>query len=153
MGKKVSGHLRRHAHAITLRETSHFHARGMKRVHTWRLTRMDEFHRILAYHGQIWASKDNRLLVRFRTKYIMWRSYHVLLSFEICGMTAADLFRLKFDSGSAEAAALRGNVITVRDNGRHLVVSGGTLTTLDVEDLSNGPGGRMIGGEDGFWLS
>jgi hypothetical protein len=119
---------------ITLKDIPHFYARGMKQVHGWRLARMTEFSKFHTYHGEIWAAKDDRLLVRFKFKTGL-----CLETYEICGMTAADLFNIVFDPASDEAAALEGNIITLRESGKSIVLSGSK--------------GVYVPPEENFWLS
>jgi len=121
-------------HEITLKEIPHFDARGMKQVHAWRLTRMTEFSKFYTYHGDIWAAKGDRLLVRFRFRGGLCRE-----TYKICGMTAAELFNIAFDPDSDEAEGLDGNIITLRASGTSIVLSGSA--------------GIYVPPEENFWLS
>jgi hypothetical protein len=124
----------KHANAIALKGIPYFNARGMKLVHGWGLTRMTEFSVFYTYHGEIWGAKDDRLLVRFSFRNGLCRE-----TYEISGMTCADLFNSEFDRGTDEAEGLKGNIITLRMSGKSITLGGSK--------------GLYFPAEENFWLS
>lgn len=110
----MTGAARKRHKPIRLKEVPLFNGRGMKRVHGWYLKRwISEFSKHHIYRGDIFATKDNRLLVRFRF-HTRGFCYGGPQAYEIRGMTAADVLNLEFDPCSEEAAALKGFVVKIQ---------------------------------------
>jgi hypothetical protein len=82
--------------AITLEFIDRFHARGMRRLHAFDVRFAG---RRQVYRGEIWATKDGRLLVRFNCP--TESDYDE--AHEIRGLKASDLSQTDINSNPKEA--------------------------------------------------